>query len=308
MAIPIFQRTIVKDNGDVIPNAQVEVRVESSGALATLYSDRAGTVLLSNPFNADSTGLAEFYASAGEYKITATGSGSEIIWRYFVLVDLATLGDPATIVHAPGSGLDNEAGTAYASDITTTASDTTTGSLVKVGDNGTDQFPLLAPLASPSLTGTPTAPTATASDSSTQIATTAFVNSEVGTANSALVKTALNASGTAPIYACRAWVNFNGTGTVAINSSGNVSSITDNGTGDYTINFTTSMPDINYSCVASSTGLGASYDRGVAGVEIPKQGGINSVSSIQLVTATNSSAAGNGAIADRDVISVSIFT
>jgi hypothetical protein len=47
-------------------------------------------------------------------------------------------------------------------------------------------------------------------------------------------------------YGCRAWVNFNGTGTPAIRASGNVNSITDNGTGDYTINFTTAMPDANY--------------------------------------------------------------
>jgi uncharacterized lipoprotein YmbA len=47
-------------------------------------------------------------------------------------------------------------------------------------------------------------------------------------------------------YKCRAWVNFDGTGTVAIRASGNVSSITDNGTGDYTVNFTTAMPDADY--------------------------------------------------------------
>jgi uncharacterized protein (AIM24 family) len=64
----------------------------------------------------------------------------------------------------------------------------------------------------------------------------------------------------ATAYGCRAWVNFNGTGTVAIRASGNVSSITDNGTGDYTVNFTTAMSDANYSvgsCVAvdfSNTG------------------------------------------------------
>jgi hypothetical protein len=58
-------------------------------------------------------------------------------------------------------------------------------------------------------------------------------------------------TGTAPIYACRAWVNFNGTGTVAIRASGNVSSITDNGVGDYTVNFTTAMPDANYSVAGS---------------------------------------------------------
>ena len=49
-------------------------------------------------------------------------------------------------------------------------------------------------------------------------------------------------------YGVRAWVNFNGTGTVAIRDSGNVSSITDHGTGQYTANFTTNMPDVNY-CV-----------------------------------------------------------
>ena len=53
-------------------------------------------------------------------------------------------------------------------------------------------------------------------------------------------------SGTAPLYMCRAWVNFNGTGTVAIRASGNVSSITDAGVGVYTLNFTTAMVDANY--------------------------------------------------------------
>jgi len=60
------------------------------------------------------------------------------------------------------------------------------------------------------------------------------------------VKTATNATGSAPVYACRAWVNFDGTGTVSIRESGNVSSITDNGTGDYTVNFATALPDANY--------------------------------------------------------------
>ena len=50
----------------------------------------------------------------------------------------------------------------------------------------------------------------------------------------------------ATAYGCRAWVNFNGTGTVAIRASGNVSSITDNGTGDYNINFITAMADANF--------------------------------------------------------------
>jgi hypothetical protein len=52
--------------------------------------------------------------------------------------------------------------------------------------------------------------------------------------------------------ACKAWVNFNGTGTVAIRESYNVSTITDNGTGDYTVNFTTAMPNANYSIVLTA--------------------------------------------------------
>ena len=64
------------------------------------------------------------------------------------------------------------------------------------------------------------------------------------------------ASGSAPSYSARAWVHFNGTGTVAINASGNVSSITDNGTGEYTVNFTTAMPDIYFS-VSSFSGRNA---------------------------------------------------
>jgi hypothetical protein len=61
----------------------------------------------------------------------------------------------------------------------------------------------------------------------------------------------------------KAWVNFNGTGTVAIRASFNVSSITDNGTGDYTVNFTNAMADANYATSVSSQfldgGSGVTY-------------------------------------------------
>lgn len=57
-------------------------------------------------------------------------------------------------------------------------------------------------------------------------------------------------------YGCRAWVNFNGTtnvgGFCTVRASGNVTTVADNGTGDYTINFTTAMPDANYACITSS--------------------------------------------------------
>jgi hypothetical protein len=64
--------------------------------------------------------------------------------------------------------------------------------------------------------------------------------------------TVTNSGGTEIGTFCRAWVNFNGTGTVAIRASFNVSSITDNGTGDYTVNFTNALADANYSIAGNS--------------------------------------------------------
>ena len=54
------------------------------------------------------------------------------------------------------------------------------------------------------------------------------------------------------VQLCKAWVHFNGSGTVAIDASYNVSSITDNGTGNYTLNFATAMVDANYSWSGSA--------------------------------------------------------
>jgi hypothetical protein len=59
-----------------------------------------------------------------------------------------------------------------------------------------------------------------------------------------------------PAYDCRAWVNFNGTGTVSIRASGNVSSITDNGTGDYTVNLSAALADANYSVLPGGNKVG----------------------------------------------------
>ena len=70
------------------------------------------------------------------------------------------------------------------------------------------------------------------------------------------VNTLANQAGV-EVYTAKAWVNFNGTGTVAIRASGNVSSITDNGTGNYTVNFTTAMPDANYADAVTMGILGS---------------------------------------------------
>ena len=96
------------------------------------------------------------------------------------------------------------------------------------------------------------------------IAAGAVTTAKVADANITAAKLDGAQSGSAPIYGARAWVNFNGTGTVAIRASGNVSSITDNGTGDYTVNFTTAMADANY-CVVSTAQRGDSTAGGIIG-------------------------------------------
>jgi hypothetical protein len=104
----------------------------------------------------------------------------------------------------------------------------------------------------------------------------------------------------ATAYGCRAWVNFNGTGTVAIRASGNVSSITDNGTGDYTVNFTNSMPDANY-CNVFTAGRGDSNDVRVAQPINPLVG------SLTFVTRAGTQGASTNAKEDMENIFVAVF-
>jgi hypothetical protein len=106
-------------------------------------------------------------------------------------------------------------------------------------------------------------------------------------------------NGSAPIYGVRAWVNFNGTGTVAIRASGNVSSITDNGTGDYTVNFTTAMADANYSVVVSADPATGSGGIPICGLSYS---GFSPTGSFARVRTTTT-----GAFADSATVCVSIF-
>ena len=108
-------------------------------------------------------------------------------------------------------------------------------------------------------------------------------------------------TGTAPLYGARAWVNFNGTGTVAIRASGNVSSITDNGVGNYTVNFTIAMPDDKYSCVGGVRVAGSTVD------------GVSANASVFELTSLSVSSVGVGAFnynniaVDRDNFTCSVF-
>lgn len=115
---------------------------------------------------------------------------------------------------------------------------------------------------------------------------------------------AFSSVGGYPAYECRAWVNFNGTGTVAIRASGNVSSITDNGVGNYTVNFVNALADANYS-------VGGSSSVGTLGTAETRVGVLAVLSvlaaSVRVLTPQNSDNGSNPGYRDYQLNSVAIF-
>jgi hypothetical protein len=193
---------------------------------------------------------------------SAPSSGTNNIYVYYT--------SPITQVIAPGQGTVNA---------TSLASSTGTGAVV-LATSPTLVTPILGAASATSITvaagavGTPSI--TTAGDTNTGIFFSAadtidFAEGGVATGqfdSSGNFKFNSGYGSVATAYACRAWVNFNGTGTVAIRGSANVSSITDNGTGDYTVNFTTAMPDGNYGFY-----IGSKQDQaGIGGLAFPTNG------------------------------------
>ena len=104
------------------------------------------------------------------------------------------------------------------------------------------------------------------------------------------------------VYTAKAWVNFNGTGTVAIRASGNVSSITDNGTGDYTVNFTVAMADANYAFSVGSNNYNQSYPRATG-----LFGTTPAASNVRLKQAYTSTFGSAQTLEDTDYFTVIVF-
>jgi hypothetical protein len=106
MALARWQAPIQDAAGNVVPGATIEVRDEESGLLATLFSDRAGTVPLGNPFNADANGFAGFFAEGGAYRLTVTSGLLSSVWRY------VAIGIAAEFDLVPGNSASLNVGTA----------------------------------------------------------------------------------------------------------------------------------------------------------------------------------------------------
>lgn len=91
MVLARWQATILDEEGNILPAAQIEVRREVTGSpLAVLYSDRDGLVTIGNPVSADSDGFVSFHLVGGAVRITATLGGFTRTWRY---VGIGTLSE-----------------------------------------------------------------------------------------------------------------------------------------------------------------------------------------------------------------------
>ena len=112
-------------------------------------------------------------------------------------------------------------------------------------------------------------------------------------------------SGDAPVYGVRTWVSFDGTGaggTRTIRGSGNVTSVTDNSVGNYTINFTTALPDANYALAGSCGGAGGSSTAGGMTVNLPSNfSGTYILNAVQILTTD-----ATGGVQDRPIVNVMI--
>ena len=232
---------IVKADGKVgigTPNPSYQLEVYGSEPTARVYVDNtgyAGMFQVANPSNAmtigkDRDGSAGWYGNAGQYIIACNGA--------FPL-DIYTNNVKRMTIDSSGNvGI----GTASPSTLLTigrinSASEGGQLDLCRSSDNASAwAIDVYGSTSTPSLRFVDN--TASSTRASIDGSGNFYFNSGYGSA--------------AVAYGCRAWVNFNGTGTVAIRNSGNVSSITDHAVGKYTINFTTAMPDANYSVSGSA--------------------------------------------------------
>jgi len=232
----------------------------------------------------DYEGSSGWFGSGGQYVIAGTGNYPMDFWTNTVK-RLSILGNGNVNFEGTGQRITGRFGSTPVADRTIFQTNITNdNSNVGVIPNGTAQIAQFTAFNSSDPTNASTLvfqiTSSVATISSAIVGTGTYLPITFSTNGAERARIATNGDfsfnsgyGSAAVaYGCRAWVNFNGTGTVAIRASGNVSSITDNGTGDYTVNFTTAMPDANYaaSAIAQRDVSGSSNQAGF--VFIPANG------------------------------------
>jgi len=174
---------------------------------------------------------------------------------------------------------------------------------IKPNDSGTGTFTLESPNSNTDRTLTLPDEAGTVLTSASDVLSSTSdlpAGNLTGDVAAARITDALNATGSAPIYACRAWVNFDGTGTVSIRESGNVSSITDNGTGDYTVNFNNAMPSADFAVCCTAHEIQTNFNGLCASLSGAYTINVNNVRVVYVVGSTNTHY-------DTPIYSVAVF-
>ncbi|TCB77428.1 hypothetical protein [Acinetobacter sp. ANC 4173] len=273
----------------------------------TTYTTMAGTVANPNPVILDQNGKAKIFLGDGAYRLQILDSNNAIVDDIDQISRYVTQSEFASFQQTVSDGVLQLTEIKEQIDVYV---DTALGNQKGYagGVAPLDENVQIDPVYFPELphTGVPQA-------TETQIGVAEIATqAETNTATDDLrtvtpkkllagVKNHLNASGDAPMHACRAWVNFNGTGTVSIRASGNVSSITDNGVGDYTVNLTTAMPDANYVWDGTVQGDAVGFARSA----FSNTADVNTTTSFKVKTGYSSG--GSSALQDFPTVSVTVF-
>jgi hypothetical protein len=164
---------------------------------------------------------------------------------------------------------------------------------------GTAIFTVAAPNSSTNRTLTlPDATATLVGDSATQTLTNKSI--DAGQLTGSIAATQMNSTGSAPIYGCRAWVNFNGLSGAVIRASGNVASVSRTSAGNYLVTFTTAMPDANYSAVANAV-------TSATGQMIQYQSGITDYAAGSFRIYTSANGTNTNIKQDCEIVSVAVF-
>lgn len=214
------------------------------------YCDAANTIALAGSAATAAISRATYTASASQasFALTYTPGAVFMVTRNGVSIGFTATSGTAVVIDVAASSGD-------AVVIFVASSFSVANAVQKSGDTMTGPFTLAGDATSPLHAVTKQQLDASVPDASATVKGKIEIadasEAAAGTDNTraltpAGLRSGLGATGSAPVYGVRAWVKFNGTGTPAVIAGGNVSGITDNGTGDYTINFTTPMPTANY--------------------------------------------------------------
>lgn len=241
------------------PLAGGKVYTYSAGTTTSkaTYTTMAGDVPNPNPVILDQNGKAKIFLGDGSYRLQIKDSNDALIDDIDQISRYVTQSEFATFQQTVNDGVSQLTEVREQIDVFVSTSIGNQKGFAN-GITPLDENVKVDPIYLPSLPNTAIPKATETALGVAKIATTEI--SQAGTNDTDIItpkkllaglKNHLNVTGSAPISPARAWVNFNGTNVVSIRASINVSSITDNANGDYTVNLTTPMQDANYAAVGS---------------------------------------------------------